>query len=93
MCALNEAPAREDVLAVLPASASASSDADRRLAARAEALADLVDEAPPGSYWLAEQALADPDGDHDWRIAALVDVAASDRAGAVDLVIVTVAPR
>ena len=91
MCALNEAPAREDVLAVL--SPSASSDADRRLAGRAEALADLVDEAPPGSYWLAEQTLADPDGDHDWRIAALVDVAASDRAGAVDLVIVTVAAR
>lgn len=91
MCALNEAPAREDVLAVLPP--SASSDADRRLAGRAEALADLVDEAPPGSYWLAEQTLADPDGDHDWRIAALVDVAASDRAGAVDLVIVTVAAR
>ena len=46
-----------------------------------------------GSWWLATQTLADPDGDGDWRIVALVDVEGSDRRGGVDLAILDVAPR
>lgn len=50
-------------------------------------------ERPEGSWWLVTQTLADPDGDGDWRIVALVDVEGSDRRGGVDLVILDVAPR
>lgn len=31
--------------------------------------------------WLVEQILEDPDGDHDWRLFAEVDLDASDEAG------------
>ena len=31
--------------------------------------------------WTATQVIHDPDGDHDWRITAEVDLAASDAAG------------
>ncbi|OZB48164.1 MAG: hypothetical protein B7X40_07810 [Cellulomonas sp. 14-74-6] len=37
--------------------------------------------------WRVRQLLDDPEGDHDWRIDALVDLAASDEAGEVRLVI------
>jgi hypothetical protein len=30
-----------------------------------------------------QQILGDPEGDHDWRITAEVDLAASDEAGAL----------
>jgi len=43
----------------------------------------LVDERPvdhPG-HWAVRQILHDPAGDHDWRIHALVDLAASDEEG------------
>jgi superfamily II RNA helicase len=43
----------------------------------------LIDEHPldhPGC-WFVHQILNDPAGDHDWRIFALVDLAASDDAG------------
>ncbi len=39
----------------------------------------LVDKRP--DRWLVQQILADPEGDHDWRIFAEVDLAASDEAG------------
>ena len=31
--------------------------------------------------WLVKQVFEDPEGDHDWRIEAEVDLAASDEAG------------
>ena len=37
--------------------------------------------------WVVTQILDDPDGDHDWRITAELDLAASDEAG--ELVLVT----
>lgn len=44
-------------------------------------------------FWLVTQTLADPRGDGDWRITALVDVDESDRIGAVALKILDVGPR
>ncbi|WP_240644192.1 DEAD/DEAH box helicase [Antribacter gilvus] len=43
----------------------------------------------PGTWWV-RQVFDDADGDHDWAITALVDLAASDEAGAVVLTIVDV---
>ena len=91
LCALNEAPTREDVLELAPA--AAPSAAMRAQAARIEELSETVDDAPAGSLWLATQTLVDPEEDMDWRIVALVDVPASDEAGRVALATVTVAPR
>ena len=34
-----------------------------------------------GREWRVQQIIGDPDGDHDWRISALVDLAASDDEG------------
>lgn len=48
--------------------------------ARGPGLVRVVTDAEPG-YWLVEQILDDPDRDHDWRIFAEVDLAASDAAG------------
>ena len=31
--------------------------------------------------WLVRQVSVDPEGDHDWAITAVVDLAASDEAG------------
>ena len=31
--------------------------------------------------WQVQQILGDPEGDHDWRITAIVDLAASDDEG------------
>ena len=91
LCALNEAPTREDVLELAPA--AAPSAAMRAQAARIEELSETMDDAPAGSLWLATQTLVDPEEDMDWRIVALVDVPASDEAGRVALATVTVAPR
>ncbi len=57
--------------------------------ARSAALV-LVDEQP--DRWLVHQLLADPDGDHDWRITAEVDLAASDEAGTAVLRVLAVGP-
>ena len=38
-------------------------------------------------HWVVAQILDDPDGDHDWRITAELDLAATDEAG--ELVLVT----
>ncbi|MFD6178745.1 MULTISPECIES: DEAD/DEAH box helicase [unclassified Isoptericola] len=48
-----------------------------------------VAEVPAGTWWV-RQVLDDADGDHDWAITALVDLAASDEAGAVVLTVVDV---
>lgn len=42
--------------------------------------------------WLVEQILDDPDGDHDWRITAELDLAATDEAGEVVLVVTGLGP-
>ena len=91
LCALNEAPTREDVLELAPA--AAPSAAMRAQAARIEELSETVDDAPAGSLWLATQTLVDPEEDMDWRIVALVDVPASDEANRVALATIAVAPR
>jgi superfamily II RNA helicase len=43
----------------------------------------IMDERPGG--WIVRQILDDPAGDHDWGIGAVVDLAASDEAGAAVL--------
>ena len=91
LCALNEAPTREDVLELAPA--AAPSAAMRAQAARIEELSETVDDAPAGSLWLATQTLVDPEEDMDWRIVALVDVPASNEANRVALATIAVAPR
>jgi len=52
----------------------------------------LVIEQAPGS-WRVRQIFDDPAGDHDWGIAAEVDLAASDEAGAAVVRVTTVGPR
>ena len=39
----------------------------------------LIDETGPA--WTVRQILDDPDGNHDWGISAVIDLAASDEAG------------
>jgi hypothetical protein len=39
----------------------------------------VLEEGP--AQWRVRQILADPAGDHDWSIAAIVDLAACDEAG------------
>ena len=72
------------------APAVVSSDFERAQAARIEAIADAVDQAAAGTFWLATQTLFDSEEDMDWRIVALVDVPASDEANRVALATVTV---
>ncbi|MFI2752594.1 DEAD/DEAH box helicase [Cellulomonas sp. P22] len=47
---------------------------------------------PGNGTWRVRQMLDDPEGDHDWRIEAVVDLAASDAAGEVVLRITDVGP-
>ncbi|QQM67994.1 DEAD/DEAH box helicase [Actinomyces weissii] len=42
--------------------------------------------------WLATQVLEDPEGDHDWRLVALVDLTASDEVGRAVLRLLSVGP-
>ena len=91
LCSLNEAPTREDVLELAPA--VVSSDFERTQAARIEAIADAVDQAAAGTFWLATQTLFDPEEDMDWRIVALVGMPASDEANRVCLATITIGPR
>lgn len=49
-----------------------------------------VEEKP--DRWEVRQILDDPEGDHDWRIDAVVDLAASDAAGEVRLRVLAVGP-
>ena len=53
--------------------------------ARGPALFRIDDE--DADHWVVTQILDDPDGDHDWRITAELDLAATDEAG--ELVLVT----
>ncbi|TDD30603.1 DUF3516 domain-containing protein [Kribbella turkmenica] len=58
-------------------------------AARGPALF-LVEEHP--GYWEVQQIIDDPEGNHDWRITATVDLAASDEAGDLVLEMVSFKP-
>ena len=89
LCALEEQVSGEDVLTLMPF--SARDNANQR--SRFEALARAVDGAPAGSVWLATQTITDPEGNIDWRIAALVDLAASDKEKRVVLTVLTVDAR
>ena len=89
LCALEEQISGEDILALM--SFSARDNAIQR--SRFEALARAVDEAPAGSVWLATQTITDPEGNMDWRIAALVDLAASDKEKRAVLTVLTVDAR
>jgi hypothetical protein len=40
----------------------------------------VITEAP--GRWLVRQIFDDPAGDHDWGVSAVVELAASDQAGA-----------
>ena len=42
--------------------------------------------------WLVEQILDDPEGDHDWRITAELDLTATDEEGEVVLVVTGLGP-
>jgi hypothetical protein len=58
-------------------------------AARGPALFAVTEEP---EHWLVTQILDDPDGDRDWRITAELDLAATDEAGELALVVSGLAP-
>ncbi|WP_172193198.1 DEAD/DEAH box helicase [Actinomyces faecalis] len=45
------------------------------------------------TVWLATQVLEDPDGDHDWRLTALVDLAECDQADKAVIHLLSVGPQ
>ncbi len=89
LCAMEEQISGEDILALMPF--SARDNINQR--SRFEALARAVDEAPAGSVWLATQTITDPEDNMDWRIAALVDLASSDKEKRGVLTVLTVDAR
>ncbi|MFZ8757184.1 DEAD/DEAH box helicase [Microbacterium sp. HMH0099] len=50
-------------------------------AARSSALVDIDESTASDGVWRVEQTIDDPAGDHDWRIRAEVDLAASEEEG------------
>ncbi|MEZ3155648.1 DUF3516 domain-containing protein [Microbacterium sp. BWR-S6Y] len=50
-------------------------------AARSSAYVDIDESAAADGVWRVEQTIDDPAGDHDWRIRADVDLAASEEEG------------
>ncbi|SDO96787.1 Helicase conserved C-terminal domain-containing protein [Microbacterium sp. ru370.1] len=50
-------------------------------AARSSALVDIDEAVASDGIWRVEQTIDDPAGDHDWRIRAEVDLAASEEEG------------
>ncbi|MGB4778535.1 DEAD/DEAH box helicase [Microbacterium sp.] len=75
---LTGGPARSPSLCVIDTSAERGAQTD----AGAEADADTRQDAAASGIWRVEQTIDDPAGDHDWRIRAEVDLAASVEAGA-----------
>jgi superfamily II RNA helicase len=59
-------------------------------AARGPALLH-IDAGP--TLWTVRQVFDDPDGDHDWGIDAVVDLAASDESGAAAVTVTAVGPH
>ncbi len=62
------------------------------IAASARGPALLVVEEQPGQ-WVVRQIFDDPDGDHDWGISAVVDLAASDDEGVAVIRVTDVGPH
>ena len=60
--------------------------------ARRPRRAALVLIRPGADEWTVRQVFDDPDGDHDWGIEAVLDVAATDEAGEPVLHITGVGP-
>ncbi len=62
--------------------------------ARGPAFFRVVEDAEAGAagVWQVEQILDDPDGDHDWRITAELDLAATDEAGELVLAVTGLRP-
>ena len=54
---------------------------------------EAAEHAAPSRYWLATQTLADPRGDGDWRITALVNLDESDQRHALALRLLNIGPR
>lgn len=50
-------------------------------------------EGAASGWWLAEQTIDDPEGDHDWRIEAAANLSECDRAERVVLHLLDVGPR
>jgi len=50
-------------------------------AARSSALVEIDESVASEGVWRVEQTIDDPEGDHDWRIRAEVDLAASEEEG------------
>ncbi|WP_203656386.1 DEAD/DEAH box helicase [Demequina activiva] len=57
------------------------------------ALAAAPDASLPEGTWVVRQVLDDPAGDHDWAVTALVDLDASDEAGAPVIELLHVGPQ
>ncbi|QKD80673.1 DUF3516 domain-containing protein [Actinomyces marmotae] len=57
-----------------------------------ERLVDVI-ERTGRRVWLATQIIEDPDGDHDWRLTALVDLEASNEAERAVIRLLSVGPR
>jgi hypothetical protein len=51
----------------------------------------VIDDSHPG-VWRVRQVFDDPGGDHDWGIAAEVDLAESDEAGTAVIRVTDVGP-
>nr|WP_084039646.1 DEAD/DEAH box helicase [Demequina sp. NBRC 110053] len=66
---------------------------DHREGRARAALAAAPDAALPEGTWLVRQVIDDPAGDHDWAIIAVVDLDASDEAGAPVIELLHVGPQ
>ncbi|MDO4243368.1 MAG: DUF3516 domain-containing protein [Actinomyces sp.] len=67
-------------------------EADLAAAGVSERLREALDRAGR-RVWLATQILEDPEGDHDWRLTALVDLAECDAAGRAVVHLLGVGPQ
>lgn len=85
LCEINEAPSSEDLL-------YAGVPEPLVFALIGEASHRSGDQVASG-WWLVQQSLVDPAGNGDWRIVALVDLAASDQEKKAVCPVVCVEPR
>jgi superfamily II RNA helicase len=75
LAALDTGLSRDDWAAALDAYYETHDDIGTDAAARSSAML-IIDKQP--TQWTVSQIIADPAGDHDWRITAIVDLADSD---------------
>jgi hypothetical protein len=52
----------------------------------------VIKEEPENGLWRVRQIFDDPDGDHDWAITALIDLAASDESGEPVITVTDIGP-